>query len=138
MGRVWLFRCDADESEWEHELQSARPIVPDIRLLRIALPIRRPKDIYDRRSVDALLKQIALGEDSALELKALEFSGNKVTAPHKDSMADELAAMANTVAGIVLLGVDDKSRSVQGIPLDKLDIVEGWLRAICNDSIDPP
>lgn len=89
-------------------------------------------------SVDALLKQIVLGEDSALELKAVEFSGNKVTAPHMDSMADELAAMANTVAGIVLLGVDDKSRSVQGIPLDKLDIVEGWLRAICNDSIDPP
>ncbi len=89
-------------------------------------------------SVDALLKQIVLGEDSALELKAVEFSGNKVTAPHKDSMADELAAMANTVAGIVLLGVDDKSRSVQGIPLDKLDSVEGWLRAICNDSIDPP
>jgi len=88
--------------------------------------------------VNALLKQIALGEDSMLELKAVEFSGNKVTAPHKDSVADELAAMANTVAGVVLLGVDDKSRAILGIPLDNLDSVEDWLRAICNDSIEPP
>ena len=28
-----LFRCDADESEWRHELQSARQIVPEIRPL---------------------------------------------------------------------------------------------------------
>jgi superfamily II DNA or RNA helicase len=28
-----MFRCDADESEWRHELQSARQIVPEIRPL---------------------------------------------------------------------------------------------------------
>jgi hypothetical protein len=28
-----LSRCDADESEWRHELQSARQIVPEIRSL---------------------------------------------------------------------------------------------------------
>jgi len=28
-----LSRCDADESEWRHELQSARQIVPEIRPL---------------------------------------------------------------------------------------------------------
>jgi len=33
-----LSRCDADESEWRHELQSARQIVPEIRpLLRLRL-----------------------------------------------------------------------------------------------------
>lgn len=85
-----------------------------------------------------LLKQIELGEDSVLELKAVEFSGNKVIGPHKNGMADELAAMANTASGIIVLGVDDKSREIRGIPPDKLDIVEGWLRSICNDSIDPP
>lgn len=85
-----------------------------------------------------LVKQIALGEDSVLELKVLKFSGNKVTAPHRDSMADELAAMANTASGIIVLGVDDKSRAIKGIPPEKLDSVEDWLRAICNDSIDPP
>lgn len=85
-----------------------------------------------------LLKQIALGEDSVLELKTVEFSGNRVTGPHKDGMADELAAMANTASGIIVLGIDDKTKEIQGIALEKLHIVEGWLRSICNDSIDPP
>ncbi|MFW6241775.1 MAG: ATP-binding protein, partial [Thermodesulfobacteriota bacterium] len=89
-------------------------------------------------NISDLLKQIALGEDSVLKLKSVEFRGKKVAAPHKDGMADELAAMANTVSGIIILGVDDKSRKILGIPLEKLDIVVGWLRAICNDSIDPP
>lgn len=89
-------------------------------------------------NISDLLKQIALGEDSVLELKAVEFSGNKVIGPHKDGMADELAAMANTASGIIVLGVDDKTKEIRGIPLEKLDIVEGWLRSICNDSIDPP
>lgn len=85
-----------------------------------------------------LLKQIALGEDSVLELKAVAFSGDKVAGPHRNGMADELAAMANTAAGIIVLGVDDKTRAIQGIPADKLDTLEAWLRSICNDSIDPP
>ena len=90
------------------------------------------EDVFD------LLKQIALGEDTVLELKAVEFSGNKVVGPYKDSMADEMAAMANTASGIIVLGVDDKNKEIRGIPPAKLDIVEGWVRSICNDSIDPP
>jgi len=89
-------------------------------------------------NISDLLKQIALGEDSVLELKMVEFSGNKITGPHKDGMADELAALANTASGIIVLGVDDKTKEIHGIPPEKLDIIEGWLRSICNDSIDPP
>jgi len=89
-------------------------------------------------NISDLLKQITLGEDSVLELKTVEFSGSKVIGPHKDGMADELAAMANTASGIIVLGVDDQTREIQGIPLEKLDIVEGWLRSICNDAIEPP
>lgn len=37
-------------------------------------------------NISDLLKQIALGEDSVLELKAVEFSGNKVIGPHRDGM----------------------------------------------------
>lgn len=85
-----------------------------------------------------ILKQISLGEDSVLELKTVEFSGNKITGPHRNSMADELAAMANTHDGVVLLGVDDASKAILGIPLDKLDILETWLRYISNDLIEPP
>lgn len=85
-----------------------------------------------------ILKQIALGEDSVLELKTVEFGGDRITGPHRNSMADELAAMANTHTGIVLLGVDDKSKTIQGIPKDRLDSVETWLREISNDLIEPP
>ncbi len=89
-------------------------------------------------NTSGLLKQIALGEDSILELKNISFKGEKISGPHRNGMADELAAMANTHAGIILLGVDDRTREVVGIPSEKLDLVEDWLRAICNDLIEPP
>ncbi|HNX77930.1 MAG TPA: ATP-binding protein [Candidatus Rifleibacterium sp.] len=85
-----------------------------------------------------LMKKITLGEDSVLELKILEFSGAKITGPHRNSMADELSAMANTATGTVVLGVDDRTREIIGIPEDKLDCAENWIRSICNDSIEPP
>ena len=85
-----------------------------------------------------LVRQMALGEDSVLELKTLQFEGDQIAGPHRNSMADEMAAMANTATGVILLGVDDKSKSIVGLPLDKLDAVETWLRGICNDLIEPP
>jgi predicted HTH transcriptional regulator len=88
-------------------------------------------------TIDELLQQIRLGEDSSLELKNLEYKGNKVQAPHRHSIADELAAMANSFNGVFVLGVDDVSRTVVGIPDEKLDIVETWVRGICNDLITP-
>jgi len=89
-------------------------------------------------TTDELLKQVRLGEDSSLELKDLEYKGTHVSGPHRNSMADELAAMANTANGVFVLGVDDRSRSITGIPEEKLDIVESWLTGICNDLITPP
>ena len=88
-------------------------------------------------TIDELLKQIRLGEDSSLGLKSLEYKGIQISGPHQTSMADELAAMANTANGVFVLGVDDKSRSIVGIPKEKLDIVETWIRGICNDLITP-
>lgn len=89
-------------------------------------------------NTDDLLKKIVLGKDSVLELKTIEFKGDQVAGPHRNSMADELAAMANTATGIILLGVDDKSKAIVGIPMNLLDVVETWLRGICNDLIEPP
>jgi len=89
-------------------------------------------------NISDLLKQIALGEDSILELKHVSFKGDRVSGPHRNGMADELAAMANTHTGIILLGVDDKTREIEGIVSEQLDLVEDWLRAICNDLIEPP
>ncbi len=88
-------------------------------------------------TIKELLSQIELGEDSSLEFKELRFKNNKVSDPHRNSMSDELSAMANTNSGVFLLGIDDKTKSVIGIPKDKLDIVEEWIRGICNDLIKP-
>ena len=84
-----------------------------------------------------LIDKIRLGEDSYLELKEVRFAGQKVSAPHKDSLADELAAFANSRGGVCVLGVDD-AREVLGIPLGRLDMVEDYVRQICMDSITPP
>jgi ATP-dependent DNA helicase RecG len=89
-------------------------------------------------AIDELLDKIRLGEDNALELKAVTLSGTKVKGPLRDDLADELAAIANTSDGVCVLGVDDKTREVEGIPLHALDIVETLVRDLCNDSVKPP
>ena len=58
-------------------------------------------------------------------------------APDRKDVADELAAFANGRGGDLVLGVDDKTRDVKGIPLDRLDAVETWIREICNDLLSP-
>ena len=88
-------------------------------------------------TVADLSRRIRLGEDSTLELKRVVLSGDCVTSPHRNEFADELAAFANSRGGTLVLGVDDATREVLGIPLEGLDAVEGWVREICNDSVNP-
>lgn len=88
-------------------------------------------------TTEELLKRIQKGEDSKVELKSIIFQGNRVSEPDRNKMADELAAMANANTGVFLLGIDDKSKTILGIPEEKLDIVENWISQICNDSITP-
>ncbi|MDR2663440.1 MAG: putative DNA binding domain-containing protein [Treponema sp.] len=92
--------------------------------------------MYD--SIDQLKKQLLLGEDTTFETKDMQYKGNSVSSPHRDSMADEMAAMANTNGGSLVLGIRDKTHEITGLPLDKLDVVETWLRNIINDLINPP
>ncbi|MGI0084832.1 MAG: ATP-binding protein [Nitrososphaerales archaeon] len=90
-------------------------------------------------SVEELLRKIRLGEDSVLELKSVSFKGEeKIEGPKRDELADKLAAMANTHSGVCVLGIDDSTKEVLGIPVDKLDLVERFLFEICNDLIRPP
>lgn len=89
-------------------------------------------------TVDQWLTRIRLGEDTTLELKRVVMrSETKVDGPHPDSLADELAAMANAQGGTLILGVDDKSRQVLGISYAALDTVEKWLAEICHSRIKP-
>jgi predicted HTH transcriptional regulator len=92
--------------------------------------------MYD--SPEELLRKIRLGEDTSLELKTVVFRGEKVLEPARDDLADEIAAIANTTDGVLVLGVDDKTRDILGIPADRLDAVERFIFEVCNDSIRPP
>ena len=85
-----------------------------------------------------LVRQIRLGEDGRLEYKQIFFAGNRVTDPKRDEVADTLAALANGRGGTFVLGVDDKTREIIGIPLARLDTAGRWIREICNDLIKPP
>ena len=85
-----------------------------------------------------LLEKIRLGEDSFLELKEVRFAGGRIRGPGQDDLADELAAFANTRGGVLLLGVNDKTREVLGIPVDRLDAAEALVRQACEDSMTPP
>ncbi|MDP2361875.1 MAG: ATP-binding protein [bacterium] len=91
-----------------------------------------------RLTKSELLEKVRLGEDSYFELKEVRFAGSRITGPDQKPLADELAAFANLQGGVLLLGADDKTREVVGIPLDKLDAVEDLLRQACHDSITPP
>ena len=83
------------------------------------------------------LRRLRLGEDSTLELKSVLVSGARVREPSRKALADELAAFANSRGGTMLLGIDDRTRRVQGIPIEGLDAVETWVREICNDMVKP-
>jgi ATP-dependent DNA helicase RecG len=89
-------------------------------------------------TLEELHQGIRLGEDSRLEFKAVRFQGAKLVEPKRGVLADELVAMANTVGGTILLGVEDRTREVPGIPLELLDEVERAVFQLCQDSVTPP
>lgn len=75
-----------------------------------------------------LIEKIMLGEDSTIEFKR--------AMPHRNSLADEIAAFANSQGGVILIGVDDY-KEIVGLGLPELDRVEKIVVEICEDSIEP-
>lgn len=92
--------------------------------------------MYD--SVDVLSEQIQLGEDSTLGLKEVQFIGTKIAAPRRNDLADDVASFANAEGGVLVLGVDAKSRRIDGIPPERMDSVDQFVAELSQDSIDPP
>ncbi|MCY4325688.1 MAG: putative DNA binding domain-containing protein, partial [Betaproteobacteria bacterium] len=88
-------------------------------------------------SPDQIRKKILIGEDSGFELKEVKFDSERIRAPSQDDIADVLAAFANGSGGALLLGVQDSSRTITGIPLQLLDEAERMVRQACCDSIKP-
>lgn len=84
-----------------------------------------------------LQELVALGEDSSMKLMMPKVVRERVMGPARESMADELAAMANGRGGILVLGVEDRTREAVGLDLEQLDAVERWMHEICNDLIKP-
>ena len=88
------------------------------------------------RMVD-LANRIRLGGDGGLELKEVHFRDRKVVGPKRADLADDLTAFANSQGGLLVLGVDNETRRVGGIPLDRLDAVEDLVLEACSDLIHP-
>lgn len=88
-------------------------------------------------SAEDLLAKNRLGEDSLFERKSLRFQGDRITGPHPDGLANELAAIANSNDAVLVLGINE-SGAIEGIDTEKLDAVESYVREICNDRIKPP
>ena len=82
-------------------------------------------------------EQVRLGEDTALELKEVQFRGRRVHAPRRDDLADELAAFANSQGGRLVLGATD-DRKPQSLDPAQLDALARVVSEICTDSIKPP
>ena len=89
-------------------------------------------------STKELLKKIRSAEDTSFEVKTVRFKGDKVAGPRRDDLADEISAFANTRGGVILMGVDDKSREIIGVSPDRIEAVERYIFEICEDSISPP
>ena len=79
-------------------------------------------------SLTELTEKIYLGEDSTIEFKR--------ELPHRESLAEEIAAFANANGGVILIGVDDDGEIV-GIDRQDLDRAERTAVEVCRDSIDP-
>ncbi len=87
---------------------------------------------------EQILDAVRRGEDSDIEFKEVYFSGgNKVTAPRPDHIAKELEAFANANGGILIFGINDKSREILGVAEENLDLFEQWVQQICNDKVKP-
>ena len=90
-------------------------------------------------SVDAprFWEEVRLGEDTGLALKEAQFRGQQVSAPHRDGLADGLAAFANSGGGRLVLGVAD-DRKPQSLDPTRLDALANLVTEVCSDSVEPP
>ena len=85
----------------------------------------------------ALLAQLALGEDSRIEFKQVFFKGLRVREPHRDRLANELAAFGNSSGGALIFSITDDG-DVCPLSRAEMDALEAFVTEICSDSVDPP
>lgn len=86
---------------------------------------------------EQILERIKLGEDSHVEFEEARFKSEKIEAPQRNDIADELAALGNGGGGTLVFGVTD-TRGVQSLSPEQMDALEAFVSEVCADSIRPP
>jgi len=75
---------------------------------------------------------IEIGETTTAQFKSrLESHG-------KDAIADEMVAMANTLGGDIVFGVDDKTGELRDLNFQELQTIGNALSSIASDKVVPP
>jgi predicted HTH transcriptional regulator len=75
-----------------------------------------------------LLGIISTGETSKMQFKEL--------LPHKDSVAQEIVAMSNSLGGVILLGVEDVTGKIKGLSAEQIEEYDRTVSQIA-DNIKP-
>lgn len=75
-----------------------------------------------------LLGIISTGETSKVQFKEL--------LPHKDSVAQEIVAMSNSLGGVILLGVEDVTGEIKGLSAEQIEEYDRTVSQIA-DNIKP-
>lgn len=75
-----------------------------------------------------LLGIISTGETSKVQFKEL--------LPHKDSVAQEIVAMSNSLGGVILLGVEDVTGEIKGLSAEQIEEYDRTVSQVA-DNIKP-
>lgn len=75
-----------------------------------------------------LLSLISTGETSKVQFKEL--------LPHKDSVAQEIVAMSNSLGGVILLGVEDVTGEIKGLSSEQIEEYDRTISQVA-DNIKP-
>lgn len=91
---------------------------------------------YVTFSDDEIRHRLALGENSGCEFKQVEFSGDRPIAPHRNTLADEMAAFANTNGGTLFCGVTADGQ-IQGMSTRQLVTLNRLLAEVSVEALEP-
>jgi ATP-dependent DNA helicase RecG len=76
-----------------------------------------------------LLELIPKGESSTVQFKE--------RLPNQDSLAQEMVAFSNTEGGLIIIGVNDKTGSLNGLSFDEIQTINRQLVNVASQSVFP-
>ena len=76
-----------------------------------------------------ILELISKGESSTVQFKD--------RLPHQDSLVQEMVAFSNTKGGVLIIGVNDKTGSLNGLSFDEIQTINRQLVNVASQSVFP-